>query len=166
MLIGMGAAAAAEAQTVPAAPAAVSFYGNPSSPISAGVVIPPGAAFLWTSGTVPQVADAQARAGDRARFGDTRTRPRACCARLTSSWPRQGLSLRDVVYLRAYLVADPAKGPAIDIDGWSEAYKQFFGTAENPTRPARSTVGVSALVNPQWLIENRGLRRVSCREMS
>jgi enamine deaminase RidA (YjgF/YER057c/UK114 family) len=28
-----------------------------------------------------------------------------------------------------------------------------FGTAANPTKPARSTVGVSALVNPDWLIE-------------
>ena len=57
-----------------------------------------------------------------------------------------------VVYPRAYLVADPAKG-AIDTDGWNAAYREVFGTAANPTKPARSTVGVSALVNPLWLIE-------------
>ena len=57
-----------------------------------------------------------------------------------------------MVYLRAYLVADPAKG-AIDTDGWNAAYREVFGTAANPTKPARSTVGVSALVNPLWLIE-------------
>ena len=64
----------------------------------------------------------------------------------------QGLTMADVVYLRAYLVADPAKG-AIDTDGWNAAYREVFGTAANPTKPARSTVGVSALVNPLWLIE-------------
>ena len=84
------AAAGAHAQTPPAAtggaaapaaapaarkgpPAAVTFYGSPTSPISGGVAIPAGAAFVWTSGTVPPVAKADAPAGDIARFGDTKT---------------------------------------------------------------------------------------------
>jgi enamine deaminase RidA (YjgF/YER057c/UK114 family) len=61
--------------------------------------------------------------------------------------------MKDVVYLRAYLVADPANGNKLDTAGWNAAYGEFFGTAENPTKPARSTVGVSALVNADWLIE-------------
>jgi enamine deaminase RidA (YjgF/YER057c/UK114 family) len=63
-----------------------------------------------------------------------------------------GLTMRDVVYLRVYLVPDPITG-RIDADGWNEAYAGYFGTAANPRRPARSTVGVVALVDPDWLIE-------------
>ena len=66
---------------------------------------------------------------------------------------KQGLRLNDVVYLRAYLVGDPALGGKLDMQGWSAAYGERFGTPANPTKPARSTVGVSALVNPDWLIE-------------
>ena len=57
------------------------------------------------------------------------------------------------MYLRVYVVADKAKGGKFDFPGWFEAYGQFFGTAENPVKPARSTVGVAALVNPELLIE-------------
>ena len=48
---------------------------------------------------------------------------------------------------------DKEKGGQCDFKGWFEAYAQFFGTPENPTKPARSTVGVAALVSPAWLIE-------------
>ena len=163
------AAAGAQAQTPPAAtggaaapaaapaarkgpPAAVTFYGSPTSPISGGVAIPAGAAFVWTSGTVPPVAKADAPAGDIARFGDTKTQAAGVLKAIETQLAGQGLTMTDVVYLRAYLVADPAKG-AIDTDGWNAAYREVFGTAANPTKPARSTVGVSALVNPLWLIE-------------
>lgn len=153
--------AAAHAQaTAPAPPAvtrkappeAVTFYGSPSSPISGGVVIPSGAALVWTSGTVPPVVKADAPAGDRERFGDTKTQAAGTLKAIETQLAAQGLTMADVVYLRAYLVADPAKG-AIDTDGWNAAYREVFGTAANPTKPARSTVGVSALVNPLWLIE-------------
>jgi enamine deaminase RidA (YjgF/YER057c/UK114 family) len=60
--------------------------------------------------------------------------------------------MKDVVYLRCYLVADPATGK-LDVDGWNAAYREFFGTAANPTKPARATVGVAALVVPLWLVE-------------
>ena len=149
-------AGAAASTTAPAArkgpPATVTFYGSPTSPISAGVAIPAGAAFVWTSGTVPPVARADAPAGDSARFGDTKTQAAGVLKAIETQLAGQGLTMGDVVYLRAYLVADPAKS-AIDTDGWNAAYREVFGTAANPTKPARSTVGVSALVNPLWLIE-------------
>lgn len=147
------AMAASLAVTFAARPDTVRFYGNPGSPISAGVVIPAGAASVWTSGTVPPVADPAAPATDRARFGDTRTQAAGVLEAIEDQLAAQGLTMKDVVYLRAYLVADPAKGGRIDMEGWSEAYKAVFGTAQNPTKPARSTVGVAALVNPGWLIE-------------
>lgn len=147
------APAAAQPPAAAGPPAAVKFYGNPSSPISGGVAIPANAAFVWTSGTGPQVADAQAAPDSPARFGDTKTQAVGILKSIEKQLAQQGLTMRDVVYLRCYLVADPARGGKLDTDGWNEAYKQFFGTAENPTKTARSTVGVAALVVPQWLVE-------------
>ena len=33
------------------------------------------------------------------------------------------------------------------------AYREFFGTAGQPNRPARSTMQVAGLVDPGWLVE-------------
>ncbi len=131
----------------------VTFYGAPTSAISSGVVIPPNRTWVWTSGTVPGVADANAKAGTRERFGDTRAQATSILKNIDGRLQKQGLTMKDVVYLRAYLVPDPTKANRIDMDGWSAAYGEVFGTSANPTKPARSTVGVSALVNADWLIE-------------
>jgi enamine deaminase RidA (YjgF/YER057c/UK114 family) len=135
------------------APAQVTFYGAPAAAISSGVVIPPNKAFVGTSGTTPGVADANVKPGTRERFGDTRTQATSILKNIAGQLEKQGLTMKDVVYLRAYLVPDPTKGNRIDMEGWSAAYGEVFGTAANPTKPARSTVGVSALVNADWLIE-------------
>ena len=131
----------------------VTFYGNPNSPIASGVVIPPNRTLVWTSGTTPAVADANAKPGTRERFGDTRTQAASILKNIAGQLEKQGLTMKDVVYLRAYLVADPAKANRMDMEGWSAAYGDVFGTAANPTKPARSTIGVAALVNSDWLIE-------------
>ena len=136
-----------------AAPAEVTFYGNPSSPISSGVVIPGGRASIRISGTVPPVIKADAPPGSRERFGDTKTQAAGVLKSIESQLALRGLSMRDVVYLRAYLIPDPAKDNKIDVAGWNAAYGEAFNTPGNPTRTARSTVGVAALVNPDWLIE-------------
>lgn len=135
------------------APAAVEFKGNPNSNISNTVAIPAGAAVVWTSGTVPGVADRSAPAGSRARYGDTKTQAISVLQAIETRLKEHGLTMKDVVYLRAYLVPDKEKGGTIDTQGWNEAYGQFFNNANNPTKPSRSTVGVSALVSPDWLVE-------------
>ncbi|HVS62029.1 MAG TPA: RidA family protein [Thermoanaerobaculia bacterium] len=135
------------------APDQVTFYGNPRSPISSGVVIPANRAYVWTSGTVPGVADENAAAGTRARYGDTYTQAASVLSRISGQLAEQGLTMKDVVYVRAYLVPDPEKEGKIDMEGWSKAFGEVFGTEENPTKPARSTVGVAALVVADWLIE-------------
>jgi len=136
-----------------AAYAQVTFYGNPASPISAGAVIPGGAAQVWVSGTTPPVLKADAPPGSPARYGDTRTQAAGILKNIETQLKAQNLTMKDVVYLRAYLVPDPAKGGKIDTAGWNAAYTEVFGTAANPTKTARSTVGVVALVNADFLIE-------------
>jgi enamine deaminase RidA (YjgF/YER057c/UK114 family) len=54
----------------------------------------------------------------------------------------QNLTLGDVVMMRVYLGGDPAKGGKIDILGARAAYSQFFGTKDQPNKPACTTVQV------------------------
>jgi enamine deaminase RidA (YjgF/YER057c/UK114 family) len=54
----------------------------------------------------------------------------------------QKLTLGDVVMMHVYLGADPAKDGKMDFDGMMAGYTQFFGTADQPNKPARTTVQV------------------------
>ena len=135
-------------------PGAVTLLpGAPNSPISAGVAVPAGQALLFTSGTPPSVLDEKAPAGSPGRYGDTKTQGAAALRLIEAQLNKAGLGLGDVIFLRVYVAADKAKEGKFDYAGWFEAYGQFFGTAANPVKPARSTVGVASLVNPDWLIE-------------
>src|SRR6478609_620442 len=152
-----GAVALALVGTRPAAaqqpPAAVKFVGTATSPISASVLIPANRAAMWISGTTPPVVKADAPAGSRDRYGDTETQATGVLKNIEAQLAAQGLSMKDVVYMRAFLVPDPAKENKIDVAGWNAAYTKVFGTAANPTKTARSTVGVTQLVNADFLIE-------------
>ena len=134
-------------------PTDVKFYGNPNSPISSGVLIPPGRASIWVSGTTPPVLKTDAPPGSRERFGDTKVQAAGILKSIETQLATHGLSMRDVVYIRAYLVPDATKENKIDVAGWNAAYGEMFNTAANPVKTARSTVGVVALVNADWLIE-------------
>jgi enamine deaminase RidA (YjgF/YER057c/UK114 family) len=54
----------------------------------------------------------------------------------------QKLTLRDVVMTRVYLGGDPAKDGKIDFSGMTAGYSQFFGTKDQPNKPARTTLQV------------------------
>jgi enamine deaminase RidA (YjgF/YER057c/UK114 family) len=54
----------------------------------------------------------------------------------------QKLTLGDVVMMRVYLGGDSAKGSKGDFDGMMAGYSQFFGTKDQPSKPARTTVEV------------------------
>jgi enamine deaminase RidA (YjgF/YER057c/UK114 family) len=52
-----------------------------------------------------------------------------------------------------YLAGDPAAGNTMDFAGMNASFAQYFGTAAQPNKPARSTVQVAALVVPGALVE-------------
>lgn len=54
----------------------------------------------------------------------------------------QKLTLSDVVMMHVYLGGDPAKDGKMDFAGMMAGYTQFFGTREQPNKPARITVQV------------------------
>jgi enamine deaminase RidA (YjgF/YER057c/UK114 family) len=130
----------------------VIYRGNPTSMISASVTIPENKQYFYSSGTVAHLADSSAAAGTRARYGDTRTQAISILERLKQGLAEEGLGLGNVVFMRVYVAPDPQTAKP-DFQGWFDAYAQYFGTATNPVKPARSTVGIAQLVNPDLLIE-------------
>jgi enamine deaminase RidA (YjgF/YER057c/UK114 family) len=54
----------------------------------------------------------------------------------------QKLTLSDVVMMHVFLGADPAKEGKMDFAGMMAGYTQFFGTKDQPNKPARTTVQV------------------------
>ncbi len=54
----------------------------------------------------------------------------------------QQLTLGDVAMMRVYLGGDPAKDGKMDFAGMMAGYTQFFGTKDQPNKPARTTVQV------------------------
>jgi enamine deaminase RidA (YjgF/YER057c/UK114 family) len=64
----------------------------------------------------------------------------------------QKLTLGDVVMMHVYLAADPVTGK-MDFAGFMSGYTQFFGTKDQPNKPARSAMQVAALAAPGALVE-------------
>ncbi len=130
----------------------VEFFGSPTSSISSAVSVPKSYNQLSFSGTVPSIIDRDG-ATIYERYGDTKTQAISILNNIKGQLESKGLSMKDVTYLRVYVTPDPLKNNTFDFQGWNEAYGQFFNTEENSVKTARSTVGVPALVNSDWLIE-------------
>jgi enamine deaminase RidA (YjgF/YER057c/UK114 family) len=126
--------------------------GPAESPIASSVALPAGSRIVYVSGQVPGVANAAAAEGSVERFGDTEAQTRSVIAKIADALKPHGLGLGDVVMMRVFLVAPPGQ-PRMDFAGMMRGYRAFFGTPEQPNKPARSTMQVGGLVDPGWLVE-------------
>jgi enamine deaminase RidA (YjgF/YER057c/UK114 family) len=126
--------------------------GATEAPISATVTVPAGNTLVYVSGTVPDAVNPQAPAGSVERYGDTETQTRSVLSKIEAALKERGLTLGDVVMMRVFLAAPPGQ-PRMDFAGMMRAYRERFGTAQQPNKPARSTVQVAGLVDPGWLVE-------------
>jgi enamine deaminase RidA (YjgF/YER057c/UK114 family) len=125
---------------------------TPIVPISLGVELPAGKALVFLSGAVPfSLPDKDGKTPPPP--SGTQAKAKFTLERIRQSLESLHLTLGDVVYLRAYLVGDPATGGKLDFNGFNAAYKQFFGTAEQPALPARTVVQVAGLASPDFLVE-------------
>lgn len=88
-----------------------------------------------------------------AKAGDTKAQTIDSLTKLLAGLKAQGFGAGDVVMLRVYLVGDPAQGGKMDFAGMMAGYTQFFGTAAQPNKPARTTVQISGLASPGSLVE-------------
>ncbi len=111
-------------------------------PISQGVWV---GNTLYLSGTLdPSVGKGPAT--------DTKAQTIGAIESIQKALAAQKLKLSDVVMMHVYLAADPATGK-MDFAGFMAGYTQFFGTKEQPSKPARSAMQVAGLALPGALVE-------------
>jgi enamine deaminase RidA (YjgF/YER057c/UK114 family) len=116
---------------------------NSAFPISEGVWV---GDTLYLSGSIDPAAM-------KGTPGDTQTQTVNVLQAIQKTLAEQHLGLGDVVLMHAYLAGDPGKGGKMDFAGFMAGYSQFFGTRDQPNKPARSAMQVAALAAPGALIE-------------
>ena len=126
--------------------------GNPF-PISAAVTVPAGYDTVYVSGALPVVANKDAPKGSVESYGDMPTQAESALNNIKASLAKLDLTMADVVKMTVFMVADPTKDNKLDFAGLMTGYTKFFGTADQPNKPARSAVQVAALVAPGALVE-------------
>ncbi len=109
---------------------------------------------LYLSGQLAApVTPADATKGTAAVYGDTEAQTMSTLTKIQALLKTEGLGMGDVVMMHVYLAGDPAKGNKLDFPGMMAAYTRFFGTKEQPNKPARSAMQVAALAAPWALVE-------------
>jgi enamine deaminase RidA (YjgF/YER057c/UK114 family) len=110
--------------------------------------------MLYVSGQLPTpVTPADRVKGVPATYGNTQAQAESTFTKIQTLLKQQGLDMSNVVMMRVYMAADPAMENKLDFAGMNAAYAKFFGTAEQPNKPARSTFQVAALVAAGALVE-------------
>ena len=142
------AAFAARAQNVVRLPLADSDF-----PISAAVTVTAGTDLVFLSGALAPVIDANAPKGSQAAYGDTATQTSGALEKIKGTLTRLGLDMGSVIKMTVFLAGDPAKGGKMDFAGLMTGYTKYFGTKDQPNKPARSAVQVAALAAPGALVE-------------
>ena len=92
--------------------------------------------------------------GSRAYYGDTETQALNVFKRFESSLKELGVGFSDVIKMQVFMVGDPAMNGKMDFSGFMKAYTKYFGTKEQPNKPARSAFQIAGLAGgPNMLIE-------------
>ncbi len=127
--------------------------GNSTFPISAAVTVSHDLDTIYLSGVLPAVRNADAPKGSVAAYGTTQEQTESALLAIRATLARLGLGMGDIVKMIVFLVADPTQGNKLDFAGLMASYTKFFGTADQPAKPARSAVQVAALAAPGALVE-------------
>lgn len=126
--------------------------GEPNAMISSVVWVGDTAYLSGTMAPAEYPAD-KAKGTPAGYYSDTKAQAIGAIKAIEKQLRGVGLGLGDIVQMQAFLSGDPAKGDKMDLDGWNEAFRMFFGTAEQPNKPVRATVQVAHLVLPTGRIE-------------
>ena len=126
--------------------------GSPKSIISTTAEIPEGSSYVFTSGLTATAIDATLEDGNYEKYGNTETQAMSILDKIKSTLEAEGVGLKDVFSMKVFISPDSQTGE-FDFVGWNNAFKKYFGTEENPSKPVRATIGVATLVNPHKFIE-------------
>lgn len=98
------------------------------------------------------VTPADPAKGTTADYGDTKTQAASAFAKIETALKEQGLGMKDIVKMSVFLGPDPKTGK-LDFAGMQSEYLKYFGTKDQPNKPARSAFQVAALAAPWALVE-------------
>lgn len=120
------------------------------SPIATGVWA--GDTFYLSGQLANPVTPADAAKGTVADYGDTKAQSASVFMKIQKALQEQGLDTKDVVKMTVFLGPDPKTGK-LDFAGMQGEYLKYFGTKDQPNKPARSAFQVAALAAPWALVE-------------
>jgi enamine deaminase RidA (YjgF/YER057c/UK114 family) len=129
---------------------AVKHIQTDASPIATGVWA--GDTYYLSGQLASPVTPADTAKGTAAEYGDTKTQAASVFAKIQKALQEQGLDMKDVVKMTVFLGPDPKTGK-LDFAGMQSEYVKYFGTKEQPNKPARSAFQVAALAAPWALLE-------------
>lgn len=121
---------------------------GPAAVISSTTTVPAGMTTVYISGTTPSPADP----AKPEELGDTRAQTVSILTKMKAQLESMGMGMGDIVKLTVFLVA-PTPGGRMDSAAMNDVFKTFFGTAEQPNKPARSTIQIAALGRPTMYVE-------------
>jgi enamine deaminase RidA (YjgF/YER057c/UK114 family) len=108
---------------------------------------------VYVSGALPAAINKDAPKGTAPDYGDMQTQTVSVLNSIKGTLARLGLGMGDVVKMTVFMVADPGYDNKLNFPALMAGYSQFFGTKDQPNKPARSAVQVAALVAPGALLE-------------
>jgi enamine deaminase RidA (YjgF/YER057c/UK114 family) len=111
-----------------------------------------GDTFYLSGQLASPITPADEAKGTPADHGDTKAQAASVFAKIQKALQAQGLDMKDVVKMTVFLGPDPKTGK-LDFAGMQSEYVKYFGTKDQPNKPARSAVQVAALAAPWALLE-------------
>jgi len=153
LIIGISCTPEAQRQESAREETTIVRYDRANAPILKGVEVPADKKLFFSSGLVSLPNDTTAPTQTLERYGDTYTQSIGCLQRLSNTLNEAGLELKDVLYLGVFIAPDPRLDDSIAFDAWFQAYGEFFNNPQNPTKTARTTLGVASLARPYFLVE-------------
>ena len=127
---------------------------NSTFPISRAVEVTSDTTLIYHSGTVPGAENPDAERGSREYYGDTETQALSVFSRMEASFKELDVGFGDVIKMTVFLVGDPAMEGKMDFGGFMKAYTKYFGTEDQPNKPARSAFQIAGLAGgPGMLVE-------------
>ncbi|HEU4651750.1 MAG TPA: Rid family hydrolase [Croceibacterium sp.] len=122
---------------------------SPTAVISSNISVPAGSRIVFISGTTPSPLDPAVPDN----LGDTRQQTLSILTKIKAQLEALGMGMGDVVKMTVFLVGVPENEGRMDSAAMNEVFRTFFGTAEQPNRPTRSTIQVAALGRPTMYVE-------------
>ncbi len=132
-------------------------YSSPTAVIAGTASIAEGSKLVFISGTTPSPVDPAVPDN----LGDTRQQTLSVLTKIKDTLASMGMDMGDVVKMTVFLVGVPELEGRMDSAAMNEVFRTFFGTAEQPNRPTRSTIQVAALGRPGMYVEIEAIAAVA-----